>query len=162
MQRIRRYNVLWIEDESLDLARQAAAVFSQVIYRMRIARTATEAVKLLSNDLLYDAIIVDMRLEPGDDDHWRQLSQRRTRGGQRILLGQQLIYSLLGHEEAVVRLQPKPPVEPHLLAVMTVEPLHHIQEFMQQIGLDPRERYVNKTDGLAHDALLQLIQRIVQ
>ncbi|GAB4481893.1 MAG: hypothetical protein Kow00124_30120 [Anaerolineae bacterium] len=161
-----QYKVLWIEDESIDLARQAAAVYSQVIYRMRIAHTATEAVAILdtAKDIQYDAIIVDMRLEPGEDERWQQLSRQRTRHGRRVLLGQELTYSLLGHEKARVRLNPGPLIEARQLGFMTIEPARELLPFMKQIGLaeEFKQRYVNKTDALPHDALLQLIRYIIQ
>jgi hypothetical protein len=154
-------HVLWIEDEAtFDLNRLAAAVNVTFRYKLTIAKTVTDALRHLNNGVVYEAIIVDMRLLPGDDPRWARLGEHSDHA----LLGKELILALLRSPKGKVQLAeeeiPKW-IGVERFAVFTVEPEKELTRFLSDIGID-RRCYQRKKASLEQTTLLDLIETVIR
>lgn len=154
-------NVIWIEDEAtFDLNRLAAAVNVTFRYKLTIAKTVSDALRHLKTGVEYEALIVDMRLLPGDDPRWKTVAENSTG---RTLLGQELVYSLLRWPQCKVTLDDDeiPPwITPARFGIFTVEPEKELSEFLTNVGID-RQLYQRKKASLEQNTLLRLIESVI-
>jgi hypothetical protein len=81
--------VLWIEDGAAnEAAEMAIPVYRSRKYELVIALSATEGMNdIVRSDAPFDAIIVDIRLDSGNDSQWISLHKRA---------GKEKLYSRLG------------------------------------------------------------------
>lgn len=94
-----RKKVLWIEDDSFnELPMFATAVHLTGEYDLDYAVDATEAIdKLCEKE--YDAVVVDVRLPPGDDPRWIHIFYRLGSSNKAARLGVRLLQNVLGKEK---------------------------------------------------------------
>ncbi|MGF1504080.1 MAG: hypothetical protein GYB64_16895 [Chloroflexi bacterium] len=153
-------HVLWIEDEAtFDLNRLAAAVNVTFKYKLTIAKTVTDAVRHMTSGTEYEVVVVDMRLLPGEDPRWKRLQDTNDR----VLLGMELVYSLLAAERGRVTLDPAERPQwlgPQRFAIFTVEPEKELSDFLDVVGID-RRFYRRKKASLEQTTLLDLIEMVI-
>lgn len=129
--------VLWIEDGALlDFTELAASVLVAGEYELVISTNASNAVnRLIGEQEPFDAVIVDIRIPPGDRREWIQLDRRLGRDGQ-PRLGIELIKAVLGADDAQVRLARRPTwISPERLAVLTVETEQELRPLLTPLGV---------------------------
>src|ERR1044072_1158818 len=99
-----KYNVLWVEDGArFELAYLAAPVYMDGRYKLTVAQDVSEASHLVER-IKFQALIVDIRLPPGEDNRWGELYGKV--GGKKAAasLGIKLLRSMLHTEGAEVEL----------------------------------------------------------
>jgi CheY-like chemotaxis protein len=159
------YNVLWVEDDAIfDLSDLTAAVQVALKYKLVIAKNVTEAVERLHKDSIeYDAIIVDIRLPPGNDPRWvKMFTGDRAAIEQQMgnKLGLQFLYALLGRDgDRPVKLDVPAWVSPDRFAVFTVEEESTIKTHLDRMGV---QVYQKKRAGLPPRTLRKLIEKIIE
>ena len=155
-----RFRVLWIEDDArFGLAQLAGPVYVHGGYDLTVAGDVSTAIARLSEDRFH-AVIVDIRLPPGDDPKWQALYSRAGRDKVYARLGQHLLRSLLGRPEAKVPLEDRPPwLTPETLAVFTVERQWDIQKELEELSI---QIYEQKKADLPDTILLQIIERVIE
>jgi CheY-like chemotaxis protein len=147
--------VLWVEDSArLELRNLLSPVYISGDYDLSLSEDATDATRKLQTNI-YDAIILDMRLPPGADEHWIKIYRERGEDKASARLGLELAnWMFTGHP------LPYPPpgwIKPHQVAVFTVEddPALHAQLESLKIGI-----YEHKTAGISDTILIDIIERI--
>jgi DNA-binding NtrC family response regulator len=67
---MKKIKVLWVEDSArLDLPHLAAPIYMDGNYDLVVAETVSDGIAHIQNEN-FDAIIVDIRIPPGDDPRW--------------------------------------------------------------------------------------------
>lgn len=152
--------VLWVEDDArFGLAQLAGPVYVHGGYDLVVASDVSTAIARLSREN-FDAVIVDIRLPPGEDRAWIELYGRERRNKVRARLGLQLLYSLLGHPGARVHLKQRPGwLAPGKLGVFTVESRSEIEEDLKALGV---RVYEQKRADLPDTVLLDIIKEILK
>jgi CheY-like chemotaxis protein len=155
-----KIRVLWVEDDArFGLAQLAGPVYVHGGYDLVVASDVSTAIARLSREI-FDAVIVDIRLPPGDDRAWIELYSKEGRNKVRARLGLQLLYSLLGHQRARVHLKQRPGwLASGKLGVFTVESRPEIEEDLGALGIPV---YEQKRADLPDTVLLEIIERILR
>jgi len=105
----------------------------------------------------YDALIVDIRLPPGNDPYWMELYRSAELDGGGEKLGIKFLYWLLSRDGSYPH---KPPswASPERVAVFTVESHSEVRSNLDDLGID---LFKQKTTGLADTTLLELIAELL-
>lgn len=148
--------VLWVEDSArLELRNLTGPIYISGEYDMNLAEDATTAVRYLQTKE-YDAVILDMRLPPGIDDHWVNIYQERGEDKADARLGLELANWLInGKTDFSI---PRPEwITPYHVGVFTVEndPSLHVR--LEQLKISVFE---HKVAGLSDTILVEIIDRI--
>jgi len=155
-----KFRVLWIEDDArFGLAQLAGPVYVHGGYDLVVAGDVSTAIARLFRER-FDAVIVDIRLPPGDDSEWRKLYHKAGYDKIHARLGLHLLGSLIRPSEARVRLKRPPPawLKPQLIGVFTVESRKEIGEELEQLGI---QVYEQKRADLPDTVLLQIIEMVL-
>lgn len=155
-----RYKILWVEDGALfDLAYLAGPVYMDGRYELTVAQNITEAVELLQRDE-FQAVIVDIRLPPGEDQHWNELYKMAGRQKSVAHLGLKLLRSILGSKNAEIKLEKCPPwLTPDKVGVFTVESYSELHTALDELGI---QVFQQKKASLPKTILYDLIKRLCQ
>jgi hypothetical protein len=149
---------LWIEDSArLELANLCGPVFFNGTCDLTLAEDVTTAVNLLRADR-FDAVLVDIRLPPGSDPHWREHYRRTGSDKVNAQLGLKLLRWLLGVDAAIYPRKPPTWVVPSRIGVFTVETRHEIRPYLDQLGIGV---YQEKNADLPDTILEELIARVL-
>lgn len=150
--------VLWIEDSArFELRNLVGPLFFSGKYDFNLAEDVTTAVHFLRIKE-FDAVIVDIRLPPGIDDHWQKHYRKSGADKLHAQLGLKLLRWLLQKEPDVY---PEPPpvwVAPQKIGVFTVESPQEILSHLNELGIAV---YRQKTAGLPDTILLDIIQELL-
>lgn len=148
-------NVLWIEDGALfELAHLAGPVYADDRYDLFIASDVTTGLQLLM-EREYEAVIVDIRLPPGEDRVWDELYKKAGSHKSTAGLGLKLLQTILGAENAPVKLESIPSwLSPEKIGVFSVERYVDLQPSLEQLGIT---LFRQKTADMPGTALLDLI-----
>jgi hypothetical protein len=151
--------VLWVEDDArFGLAQLAGPVYVNGGYNLVVAGDVSTAVARIVEER-FDAVIVDIRLPPGEDQAWHKLYGNARHDKVYARLGLHLLHSLLGQPDAKVPLQICPDwLTPRSLGVFTVESHQEIEEDLKQLGIHV---YQQKRADLPDTILLEIIERIL-
>jgi hypothetical protein len=158
--------VLWVEDAaSYDLSQLAAPLIMDGGmdggYDLTIADNASDAIARLQQSE-FEAVIVDIRIPPGDDGDWIGLYYKLGKDRIGARLGRELLYAVLGHKEARIRLGDRRPawLTPRRIGVLTVESPGELEEDLHALGI---AIYQHKTASMpvASDALLNLVKAVI-
>lgn len=98
-----RFKILWIEDNAeADLFHLLAPVNVDGRFDVDIAVNATEGYTYLSR-LVYDVIIVDTRIPPGDEPYWRACAERIQHQLENpiLRLGLEMLSAIFLHASAI-------------------------------------------------------------
>jgi hypothetical protein len=147
--------VLWVEDSArLELRNLLGPVFISGDYDLNLAEDATDAIRKLQTNI-YEAIILDMRIPPGTDEHWIKIYREREEDKASAHLGMELAnWMFNGHSFPY---HPPDWIKPHHVGVFTVEndPALHAQLEILKI-----EIFQHKTAGIPDTILIDIIERI--
>jgi hypothetical protein len=153
--------VLWIEDSGYN---ENVALTSPVThsgrYDMLTVMSATDGLRELAR-IEYDAIIVDIRIIPGEDPRWIKEYVSRGRGDKTARLGLRLLEIVLGqpggiwHDHYVLESARRP----LKYGVLTVEAKESLQAELDQYGVIA---YRAKHAGVSRRLLLELIDEVVK
>lgn len=158
-----RPEILWIEDSArYELSELAGPVYYSRRYVLNIAEDATSAVSHVVTKV-YDALIVDIRIPPGDHPTWTRLYQENNRNKDKARLGLHLLEWMLGSNgvSSAFNMIGKPPdwVNPAKIAIFTVENYHSIKDSLQILKVD--HHYLLKTSARRDTILLELIDALM-
>lgn len=158
---------LWIEDNArTDLKHLLAPVYMSGIYDPVIAPTVAEGVYQLEHTQ-FAAVIVDIRLLPGNNNDWEALYSQLGRERGTARLGLCLLYSLFDPRNDDVRLgeirekikKGASWIKPERFGVLTVEDLHgDLSEALESFGIIA---YAQKTTRTPNTTLLKMVDEII-
>jgi len=156
-----KYKVLWIEDGAMFEAKNLAGpVYNSRRYDLVIALSISDAIREIVSDE-FDAVIVDIRMEPGDLSPWVVHFQHTGQNKATARLGLRLLESLLLPHQAPVKLESVPDwVEPTRFGVLTVEGWEEVSSQLQRLGITKRS-FREKNTSLKPDGLLELIDAVI-
>jgi hypothetical protein len=155
---------LWIEDNArTDLKRLLAPVFMSGKYDPVVAPTVAEGVYRMKH-AEFAAVIVDIRLLPGNDSDWEALYNKLGRDKGTARLGLCLLYSLFGPRLDDVKIEDEAGklrwIDPKRFGVLTVEDLNgELKEALESFHI---EIYEQKTAYTPNTTLLNLLERITK
>jgi hypothetical protein len=152
-----RPRVLWIEDSArFELRNLTGPVYHGGRYEFQQAENVTTGVNFIRTKP-YDALIVDIRLPPGPDSHWRKIYGDANLSGGSDKLGLKLLYWLLSKDGSYL---PPPPgwIQVSRIGVFTVESLFEISGNLADLGIDV---FCQKTAGLPDTALRDMIDKLL-
>ena len=157
---MKRYRILWVEDGArFDLPHLAAPVFMEGNYDLCIVENVSDCITYLQNHV-FDAIIMDIRIPPGDDHHWITLYKKAGTDKVAARLGLKLLYCLLGLPEAEVKLDNRPSwINADKIGVFTVESKTELDEHLRKLGITV---YQQKKADVAESVLLDLIKNVLK
>lgn len=93
-----RRKVLWIEDDAFnELAMLATPVHLTGEFELEYALSATEGLAKLQA-CEYDAVVVDVRIPPGDDERWVDIYYKEGASTKAARLGFLLLQNVLGRD----------------------------------------------------------------
>jgi hypothetical protein len=151
---------LWIEDNATtDLVELLSPVYMDGRFAPVIATTVAEGVYRMKESE-YAAVIVDIRLPPGNDREWESLYVRLGGAKGTASLGLHLLYSLFDHRRGEdVEIKNKPAwIDPKRFGVLTVEDLSgELEEALTSFRITVREQ---KTTNTPDTMLLNMVECI--
>ena len=115
-------NILWIEDAaSGDLSELSAYVNSLGKYDLNVALNVSQGLfHLLQKE--YDAIVVDIRITPGEENSWSELYYTLGGSPTSAKLGLHLLYSIFKHPNSKIIIDQVPSwITTGRFGVLTVE-----------------------------------------
>jgi hypothetical protein len=163
-----RSKVLWVEDSArFDLASLLGPIYASRRFDLTLAENATAA----SAQLLrrrFDAIVVDIRLPPGEHPYWNNIFKSAGADRANAKLGLALLGWLfgaavpgapkpLGNGQSVPRL-PEWKVRPQQIGVFSVESRLEIGHTLEQVGVTIMHE---KRPGLPDTILRQIIVEVL-
>jgi hypothetical protein len=154
---------LWIEDSArLELANLCGPVFFNGKCRLTLAEDVTTAVDLLCTNT-YDALIVDVRLPPGSDSHWRDHYRRAGADKVGAQLGLKLLEWLLRGDRDVCPAAPPAWITPRRIGVFTVESRHELHPVLEPLGIESyQQKVADLPDTILDDMITSLLVRAAQ
>lgn len=154
-------NVLWIEDGAHGEMSELAGPFNtRVNYHLVIAVDASEGISYIMQ-AEFDAVIVDIRLPPGDDEAWIDIHNSFGENQNASRLGLLVLRSLLKPRESEVKHKHVPPwVRAELFGVLTVENQSEVEGDLRRLGIDI-EVFRQKTRRSSENMLLELTERVL-
>jgi CheY-like chemotaxis protein len=157
---MKRYRILWVEDGArFDLPHLAAPVFMEGNYDLCIVENVSDCITYLQHHV-FDAVILDIRIPPGDDQRWITLYKKAGTDKVAARLGLKLLYSLVGLPEAEVELDNRPSwINADKIGVFTVESKRELDEHLQKLGI---KVYQQKKADVSEIVLLDLIKQILK
>ena len=126
--------VLWIEDGVTDnMSRLFAAAVANGAYDLTPATNATEGAAYLESEP-FDAVVVDIRLPPGNGEQWVQLFSERRRSTAAARLGLWLVYAALRPTDQEVGLKAISLVNKNArFGFLTVEPENDLRRHLDRL-----------------------------
>jgi hypothetical protein len=153
-----RKKVLWIEDGAFgEVSILAAPVHLSGEYQLEYAFSATEAMQQLRRQE-FDAVIVDIRIPPGDDAMWQKAYRTAGANNRAARLGLQLLETVLGGAAAFTENLPAATRDRHRYGVLSVESWKSLEQELNRLGVT---RHRDKGSGDDPRVLLDLIDDIV-
>lgn len=156
-----RPRALWIEDGARsELSHLSGPVLYDGRIELVLAEDLTTAVEYILEEE-FDAVVVDVRLPPGDDPHWKELHRRAGRDKVHAELGLQLLRWLLAKVPATDGELPKPPtwMSPQRVAVFSVDCRTEILDLLDDLGIEVVQQ---KRADLPDTILRELIDRLLE
>ncbi len=150
---------LWIEDNArTDLVHLLSPVYMDGRYDPVIAPTVTEGVYQMKKTE-FDAVVVDIRLLPGNDPDWKVLYTKLGSEKGTARLGIYLLYSLFDPRVDDVAIKDRPAwIMPARFGVLTVEGLDgELGEALKSFGITV---YAQKTTRTPNTMLLKMVDQI--
>lgn len=150
-----RKKVLWIEDDAFnELGMFATPVHLTGEFDLEYALTATEGVQKLKG-CEYDAVVVDVRIPPGDDKRWIKIYYEAGASNKAARLGLRLLKNIIGGDRTWTRDLPPAALDSKRYGVLSMD-ADDVRPELEAIGA---ECFRNKTDG--SQVLLALIREIL-
>lgn len=155
-----RPKALWIEDSArLELANLCGPVFFKGTCDLTLADDVTTAVGLLLADR-FDVVIVDIRLPPGADPHWREHYRRTGSDKVNAQLGLKLLYWLLHRDTSIYPTEPPDWITPRCVGVFSVETRHEISGYLDELGIEVfQEKNADLPDTILEELIAEVLAR---
>ncbi|MCL5037434.1 MAG: hypothetical protein M1269_10005 [Chloroflexi bacterium] len=154
-----KYKVLWIEDQySTDLNKLYGPIYTSRRYDFVAAQDVSDGIDQIMKSE-FQAIIADIRIPPGKKEEWIELFNQSGGHKDFARLGLHLLYSLLGHEKAKVKIENIPGwLEANRIGVFSVESSEELKD-LKEMNI---RVFQQKTTGLPKTILLELLDKILQ
>ena len=148
--------ILWLEDQHEDFDAYKSALFRSG-YLVDSVRSVSEAEKKLRQED-YLAIILDIKVLPGDDPKWRELdeSKRKKNPNFDSYLGMELLHSLFNSPKARVNIDPPISIHPGRIIIFSV--VYDKTEEISALGI-PEDQIIYKSSSDL-STLPQLIEKV--
>jgi hypothetical protein len=156
----KKTRILWIEDGGRnEFVRLAAPFFMSDDLDLTIAENASDGVLLVLREE-FQAVLVDIRLPPGEDPLWIELYKSSGKNPISARLGSHVLQSILGSATAKIRL-PKPIswIDASKVGVLSIETREEIDDELTCLGITV---YREKRVPLADRALLDLARAVLE
>jgi hypothetical protein len=154
-----RPRALWIEDGARsELSHLSGPVLYDGRIELVLAEDLTTAVEYILEEE-FDAVVVDVRLPPGDDPHWKELHRRAGRDKVHAELGLQLLRWLLAPPEPSELPAPPGWLSASRIAVFSVDCRTEILDLLEELGIEVVQQ---KRADLPDTILRQLIDRLIE
>lgn len=150
-----RKKVLWIEDDAFnELGMLATPVHLSGEFELDYAVSATEAVHRL-RACEYDAVVVDVRIPPGDDQRWVNIYYDAGASNKAAQLGVHLLTNILGRDKAWTEGLTPTARDRSRYGVLSMD-AEDVRAALQSVGV---KHYRKKTEGSR--VLLSIIRQIL-
>jgi len=147
--------VLWIEDGAAESLKEfAGVVFEDGRYDLEIALDATDGCRQI-REREFDAVIVDIRIPPGNDSLWTGMYKNLGQDKYRAKLGLHVLEHFLKPGQGTV--VPKW-ATPQRFGVLTVETPADMTKPLADLGITV---YEQKTAATSNGVLLKMIKDII-
>ena len=155
-----RPRVLWVEDGArFELASLCGPVFYNRNCDLTLAEDVTTAVEHLFLDE-WDALIVDVRLPPGVNPHWRRHYERTGSAKVNAQLGLKLIRWLLRGEASIFPEAPPKWVRADRIGVFTVESRAELGRDLDELGIPVfQQKVASLPDTILEELISMLLAR---
>jgi hypothetical protein len=153
--KLMKTRVLWVEDSArLELRNLTAPIYISGKYDLNLAEDATSAVRYLQTKE-YDAVILDMRLPPGMDEHWIKIYRERDEDKAYARLGMELAnWMFNGH---TFPYSPPKWIKPQHVGIFTVENDSNLHVRLRALKV---EVFQHKAAGMPDTILIDIIRQI--
>jgi hypothetical protein len=154
-----RPRALWIEDGARsELSHLSGPVLYDGRIELVLAEDLTTAVEYILEEE-FDAVIVDVRLPPGDDPHWKELHRKAGRDKVHAELGLQLLRWLLEPEEKSGLPRPPDWLTAKRIAVFSVDCKSEIVSLLEAFGIGViQQKRADLPDTILRDLIDQLLE----
>lgn len=152
--------ILWIEDGAFfELRNLVGPVVASGKYDLDIALDVSDGLRKIMQNV-YEAIIFDIRLPPGNEIEWVKLYMLYGNSKIEARLGKHLLYTLLQREEANIKLEKEIPawLNHKKFGILTVESRRELEEDLKNLGISI---YIQKQSSTPISALLDIIEKIL-
>jgi hypothetical protein len=154
-----RPRALWIEDGARsELSHLSGPVLYDGRIELVLAEDLTTAVEYILEEE-FDAVIVDVRLPPGDDQYWKDLHRKAGRDKVHAQLGLQLLRWLLGPGDRTGLPAPPSWLSAQRVAVFSVDCKTEILSLLDELGIEVIQQ---KRADLPDTILRELIDRLLE
>jgi len=157
-----RPKILWIEDQAdTDLPDLAGYVYASAKYDLKIAYNASEGLQYIMQEE-FDAIIVDMRIPPGNDPVLIEFYKKRGNTIKAARLGFVILQYLLKPEESNLNFNEKKIpgwIELERFGVLTIEKHDEMGDEYKNLEI---KVYKQKKAGLSENSLKEIIDEILK
>ena len=154
-------SILWVEDQ---VQPDLPDLFARTVtagHRVTVVPDATSALAALQN--AFDVVIVDIRIDPGDDPAWASYYYDQCTGNATVArLGIQLLRSVWAKNPDVPIDDRKRPqwLRREMVGILTVEEFDQVKKDLVELEI-PSEHYRRKWGkGDPTERLLELIERV--
>ncbi|MCK4765380.1 MAG: hypothetical protein KAW12_24475 [Candidatus Aminicenantes bacterium] len=154
-----KYKVLWIEDGAfVEVSNFAGPVLISKKYDLQVALNASDAVKKIKTTE-FDAVVVDIRIPPGDDPEWETLYIKSRHSKIEARLGIEILFGLLSPKDSAIKIADIPHwVSPKKFGIFTVESEDGLKKELNELG---GILFKQKKTNMSNSALLDLIEEII-
>ena len=155
---MKKIRALWIDDGAItDLVELTGPVYASGRYTLDIAANISEAIAEIQRRE-FDAVIVDIRLPPGNLPEWIELYRRGGQSRAAAHLGLDFLDSCLRAKPAVP-LNPRPAwLSPDRFAVFSVEEREVVEAQVKSLGV--KVYHVKEVDP-PRRTLIDLIEKVL-
>ena len=153
-------SVLWVEDQAIhELRELRTAVIMSGQYYLAVVKDGTEAIKaLMQQSKIFDIIVVDMRIPPGDDKVFSEIYAKHLDEPRAAEIGFHLLKRIFdkGDNNHLADL-PKYAYDHFRYGVLSIDGKNEIGKALLDLGIS---NYTHKTGFMPIKTLLQLIVKI--
>lgn len=157
--------ILWIEDGArIEVPQLEVPLYMKREYYLVITDNLTDAERKISEQS-FEVVIFDLRLPPGTNERFRELSKTLTKEKRAQRLGLYLLLSYFGSSHYAGGLKVSKPdwLTMDRVAILSVDPYSDpdVREGLRSINF-PENRYKQKTVGMKRTSLLELARQVVE
>lgn len=150
-----KVKVLWVEDGAFaELSQLAVPLYTTGDYNLVIAEDASEGFRQLMGKE-FDAVIMDIRLPPGNDPYFLDLYYKRNKSKVAARLGMAVLKRALSPSAENTRAW----IRPERFGVYTVESRREMAEELDALGV---KVYYQKTELTSRGDLIKIVEEIVE
>lgn len=153
-----RRKVLWIDDGALgELSELLGPIVVDGSYDLAIATNASDGIaRIMQTE--FAAVIVDIRLPPGNDKNWTSVYYDTGENKSAGRLGLLILRSLLKPENSKIKLNIPSWVRPDVFGVFTVENRREVETELDELSVKVfRQKNINPSNT----TLLDLVKEVI-